>query len=114
MEDLKLRELSQDFLIKNVVKHSIRINGEIFHKFKNGRTRYIDLFKSHVKIIDSNGNDLYSNILDIEHPLIRFAHFYYKMNFLKRHAKVGYIEWLSLQREKKFLLLLTEEIYQLV
>lgn len=42
MEDDKLRELSQDFLIKNIVSSGRSTDGEIIHTFKNGRTRIID------------------------------------------------------------------------
>ena len=54
MEDKKLRELSNEFLINNVVSHSINKKGEIKHRFKNGRLRRIDLFKRLVQIFDSD------------------------------------------------------------
>ena len=33
MEDKQLRELSKDFLKKNVIYHSITLEGEIEHRF---------------------------------------------------------------------------------
>ena len=52
MEDEKLRELSEDFLKKNVIGFTHNNYGIIIHEFKNGRVRKIDLFKRFVQIID--------------------------------------------------------------
>ena len=78
IENKKLRELSKDFLKSNVVYYSISYEGEIVHKFKNGKTRKIDLFKSNVEMIGNNGKELYSNILNRNHPLMMCAILYYK------------------------------------
>ena len=114
MEDKKLRELSKEFLRNNVVSHSINLEGKIMHKFKNGRIRRIDLFKRFVQIFDKDNNQLYSNILDDSHPLIKCADLYYKCHYMKKHACVGYLEYLKLEREKKSVLSQIEEIYFLV
>ena len=113
MDDEKLRELSKDFLKSNVLYRFISIDGIIKHRFKNGKERKIDLFKRLVTISDNNGNVLFSNVLESEHPLIKCANLYYKFRYLKRHAKVGYMEYRKLEREKNFLLANTEEIFQL-
>ena len=112
MEDKQLRELSKEFLINNVVSHSINKKGEIKHRFKNGRLRRIDLFKRLVQIFDSDKNQLYSSVLNDSHPLIKCANLYYKFHFLKKHG--GYGEYLKLERERKFTLEQIEEIYFLV
>ena len=114
VEDEKLRELSKDLLLDNVVGYSYDSFGEIIHKFKNGRIRKIDLFKRYVQITDSNGNELYSNILDIKHPLIMCANLYYKLHYLKKHACISDARARSLEREKKFILSQVEEIYLLL
>ena len=115
IEETKLRELSQGFLKKNIVYRNVDTRGKIIHKFANGRTRKIDLFKRLVKILDENENELYSNTLESNHPLIICANLYYKFNFLvKCHACAGYFEAKSLEREKKSILSQTEEIYQVL
>ena len=114
MEDLKLKELSKEFLLSNVVFISCNTNGELFHTFKNGRTRKIFLFQRLVKIIDIYGNELYSKILDSNHPLIRCAELYYKFRFLvKSHCKNFILRTKILELEKKKVLSQIEEIYQL-
>ena len=113
MEDKQLRELSKDFLKKNVIYHSITLEGEIEHRFTNGRIRKIDLFKRLVKILDSEKNELYSNVLDENHPLIKCAKLYYKCHFIKKNT-VGYVEYLQIEREKRHILSQIEEIYFLV
>ena len=112
MEDQKLRELSKDFLKDNVLCHSITPEGEITHKFKNGRIRKIYLFQRLVKILDSEKNELYSNVLDESHPLIKCAKLYYKLHFMKKG--VDYAGYLRIEREKRFILSEIEEIYFLV
>lgn len=114
MEDLELRELSKEFLLANVVVISCNIKGELFHTFKNGRTRKIFLFQRLVKIIDSDGKELYSKVLDNNHPLIRCANLYYKFRFLvKYHSKNFILRAKILEMEKKQVLSQIEEIYQL-
>ena len=114
MEDLKLKEHSKEFLLDNVVFISCNIKGELFHTFKNGRTRKIFLFQLLVKIINSDGNELYSKILDDNHPLIRCANLYYKFRYLvKSHSKDFYTRTKMLEGEKKQVLSQIEEIYQL-
>ena len=113
MEDQKLRELSKDFLKDNVLCHSITPEGEITHKFKNGRIRKIYLFQRLVKILDSEKNELYSNVLDESHPLIKCAKLYYKLHFIRKGA-VGYARYLQIEREKRRILSEIEEIYFLV
>ena len=112
MEDKQLRELSKDFLKKNVIYHSITLEGEIEHRFTDGRIRKIDLFKRLVKIFDSEKNELYSNVLDENHPLIKCAKLYYKHHFMKKISNYG--EHLRIEREKKHILSQIEEIYFLV
>ena len=112
MDDEKLRELSKDFLKSNVLYRFISIDGIIKHRFKNGKERKIDLFKRLVTISDNNGNVLFSNVLESEHPLIKCANLYYKLNYIKKHANT-YGEHIKLEREKNFLLANTEEIFQL-
>ena len=109
MEDKQLRELSKEFLINNVVSHSINKKGEIKHRFKNGRLRRIDLFKRLVQIFDSDQNQLYSSVLNDSHPLIKCADLYYKFHFLKKNG--GYANYLRLERERKLTLEQIEEIY---
>ena len=112
MDDEKLRELSKDFLKSNSVYRFISIDGIIKHRFKNGKERKIDLFKRLVTITDNNGNELFSKVLDSEHPLIKCANLYYKLNYIKKHANT-YGEHIKLEREKNLILSQIEEIFQL-
>lgn len=114
MEDYQLRELSKEFLRRNVISYSITKDGEILHRFKNERIRRIDKFKRLVQIFDSDNNLLYSKILEESHPLIKCADLYYKCHFIKKHACIGYLEYRRLEREKKYVLAQIEEIYYLV
>ena len=114
MEDEKLRELSEDFLKKNVIGFTHNNYGIIIHEFKNGRVRKIDLFKRFVQITDNNGKELYSTTFDSSHRLMKCANLYYKFHYLvKKHSK-DYTEIRSLEREKNFILSQIEEIYQLM
>ena len=86
MEDPRLRELSKDLIPSNIIKSYMDNIGGIGYKYKNGLTRLINIHKRLVTIIDADGNELYLNILDDNHPLMKCATIYqesiiYKLKF---------------------------------
>ena len=115
MEDDKLRELSKDFLLKNVVCTAMSIDGgEMEHKFKNGRTRIIDIFKQSVKIIDKDGNLLYHNKLDKKHPLMFNAINYYKLAWVPRKPIITEAAKRRFKRERDSYKIDCEEFYKVI
>ena len=115
MEDVRLRELSKDFLPCNIVHKYMDNIGGIEHKFKNGKTRKIELYKRFVTIIDVDGNELYSTILDGNHPLIKCAKIYYE--WCNRKIGRGYRYHRAFERKRNFTkqqIEATEDIYRVV
>ena len=115
MEDEKLRELSKDFLFKNIIlKAETDPGDEIQHKFKNGRTRIINVFKHSVKIIDENGNLLYFKILDIKHPLMHNAICYYNFLNAKHKPIVSLRAFRKYIEERDSQIIECEEFYKII
>ncbi len=114
MQEEELKKQMKDFLIENVVSYGKSSSGDIFHKFKNGKTRTLNVFDRSVKITDENGNEIFSTILDENHPLIVNGKLYYEFYFVLRpRGKNTYIE--NNRFMKQFLSKKVEcdEIYQL-
>ena len=64
------------------------MSGEISLSFENGKTRKIFVFDCLVQIIDTTGNELYSSILEINHPFTVYVNICYETKFLlKFHEK---------------------------
>ena len=115
MEDAKLRELSKDLILSNIVGSYMDNIGGLGNKYKNGLTRKIDIYKRLVTIIDADGNELYSNILDDNHPLIRCATIYY--NWDNRKICSRYASVRAFKRQQNFVkeeIEATEDIYRVV
>ena len=115
MEDAKLRELSKDLIPSNIVQSYMDNIGGLGHKYKNGLTRNINIHKRLVTIIDANGKELYSNILDDNHPLIKCATIYYNWD----NRKIGrrYASVRAFKRQQNFVreeIEATEDIYRVV
>ena len=105
MEDPRLRELSKDLIPSNIV-HSYMDNiGGLGGKYKNGLTRKINIPKKLVTIIDADGNELYSNILDDNHPLIKCATIYYNWDNRKKRSR-----YVSVRAYKRALNFVREQI----
>ena len=115
MEDAKLRELSKDLILSNIVGSYMDNIGGIGYKYKNGLTRLINIHKRLVTIIDADGNELYLNILDANHPLIKCATIYY--NWDNRKIGRGYRYHRAFERKRNFTkqqIEATEDIYRVV
>ena len=116
MDDIKLRELSKDFSLQNMVCATYNsMSGEISQSFENGNTRKIFVFDRRAQIIDRNGKELYSSTLDINHPLIVCANICYETKFLlKYHARYGYLQARRYIQEKKRILSKIEDIFRVI
>ena len=115
MEDARLRELSKDLIPINIVRSYSDNIGRLGNKYKNGLTRKIDIYKRLVTIIDADGKELYSNILDDNHPLIRCAKVYY--NWDNKKKGYAYSSVRAFKREQNFVreeIEAIEDIYRVI
>ena len=102
MEDARLRELSKDLIPINIVRRYSDNIGRLGNKYKNGLTRKIDIYKRLVTIIDADGNELYLNILDANHPLMKCATIYYNWDNRKIGHRYRYITVRAFKRAQNF------------
>ena len=117
MEDPRLRELSKDLIPSNIVHSHMDNIGGLERKYKNGLTRKIDIPKKLVTIIDADGNELYSNILDDNHPLIKCATIYYNWDNRKIGRRYKYVSVQAFKRAQNFVreqIEAIEDIYRVV
>lgn len=114
MQEEELKKQMKDFLIENVVSYGKTESGDIFHKFKNGKTRTINIFKRSIEITEENGKLLFSTILDENHPLIVNGKLYYQFYFVLRpKGKIAYLEGKRFLDEFFSKKIECDEIYQL-